>query len=352
MEKKCIKVPRRLGEKTIRSLRNFGLLDTGFIIKQIDNQLMIPLSEKPKSDVIMMVENQLEEAQVTTCFFEERKRPKKSLHEALKKKLPSQLLAKIPHAMDIIGQVAIIQVPSELEGHKSVLGAAILEINTNLKTVLAKASAVNGEKRLRDFEVLAGAATETVYREHGCVYSLDLRKVFFSPRLAEERKRITQQVKDGEHVIDMFAGIGPFSIQIAKTHRNSHVFAIDINPNAIEYLMRNIVKNCVENVTAYQGDARTIIEKHLIGKGDRIILNLPRKAIEFVNIATQALKPNGGIIHYYAFEAEPIVLAKTERKFKRAISTTGRDLKTILDSRIVRSTAPREWQVAIDGLIA
>jgi tRNA (guanine37-N1)-methyltransferase len=299
-----------------------------------------------------MIKNQLEEVHITTCIFEKRKGQKKSLVETLKKKLPSQLLAKIPHAMDIIGQVAVIQIPSELESYKSVLGAAILETNKSLKTVLAKASAVNGEKRLRDFEVLAGTTTETVYKEHDCVYGFDLTKVFFSPRLSQERWRIAQKVKDGEHVIDMFAGIGPFSIQIAKTHPNSKIFAIDINPNAIQFLMRNIVKNKVENVIPFQGDARAIIMKYLIGKGDRIILNLPRKAIEFIDVALKALKPDGGIIHYYAFETGPNVLKKTERKFREKVATTKRGLKTILDSRIVRSTAPYEWQVAIDGLIA
>lgn len=352
MEKPCIRVPKRLGEKTITRLRALGLLDSKFIVKQIDNQLMIPLFETPKSDVVSMIEQQLEEVLITTCFFEERKRSTQNLHEALKTTLPSHLIAKIPHAMDIIGQVAVIQIPSELEDYKRVLGAAILETNTSLKTVLAKASAVTGETRLRAFELLAGSSTETVYREHGCVYSLDVRKVFFSPRLAEERKRITQQVKDGERVIDMFAGIGPFSIQIAKTHRSAKIFSIDINPHAIEFLMRNIVKNRVPNISVFQGGARTIVEKYLLGQGDRIILNLPRKAIEFVRVATRALKPTGGVIHYYAFETEPNVLTKSQGKFKREIATTQRELKAILGSRVVRSTAPREWHVAIDALIS
>ncbi|UCH37203.1 MAG: methyltransferase, partial [Candidatus Bathyarchaeota archaeon] len=146
--------------------------------------------------------------------------------------------------------------------------------------------------------------------------------------------------------------VGPFSMHIAKSHRNAKIFAIDVNPSAIEFLMRNIVKNRVSNVSVFQGDARTIVEKYLLGQGDRIILNLPRKAIEFVCIATRALKSTGGVIHYYAFETEPNVLAKAECKFKREMATTQRELKAILGSRVVRSTAPREWQVAIDALIS
>jgi tRNA (guanine37-N1)-methyltransferase len=128
------------------------------------------------------------------------------------------------------------------------------------------------------------------------VFKMDLGRVFFSPRLATERDNVSKQVQPGEVVMDMFAGIGPFSIMIAKSRSPKVVYAIDMNPAAIEFMKENIALNRVQGIEPILGDARDEVKK--LEKADRIIMNLPHDASNYVPDALGALRP-GGIIHYY-----------------------------------------------------
>ncbi|HIE13916.1 TPA: class I SAM-dependent methyltransferase family protein, partial [Candidatus Bathyarchaeota archaeon] len=265
--------------------------------------------------------------------------------------LPPHLLASFPRSIEFIGQVAIIEFPPELEPYKEILGSSILKAHKNVKTVLAKAGAVKGAYRIRKFEIIAGSEnTETVHKEFGCIFRLDPRRVYFSPRLSYEHFRVTSKVNEGENVIDMFAGVGPFSIMIAKKVKRVKVYAIDINPEAIRYLTMNIVLNGVEGkVISMLGDAREIISKRLRGIADRVIMNLPEKASVYLPVACNALKDKGGIIHCYQFARGENAILKAEKIAERIIkNSTYRKHCRILSSRIVREVAPFTWQVAVD----
>jgi tRNA (guanine37-N1)-methyltransferase len=222
-----------------------------------------------------------------------------------------------------------------------------------LETVLAKSGAVEGVYRLRDFEVIAGVEkTATIHREYGCLYHIDLAKAYFSPRLSNEHNRVASQVKEGETVVDMFAAVGPFSILIAKKSENVKVYAIDVNPDAIEFLKRNVSVNRVENkVVPILGDVRQVVREQLIGVADRVIMNLPEKAIEHVDVACRAIKPKGGIIHYYEFTNTPDPVETAGVRLNEAISQTNRNVKKTLLARVVRATAPFTWQVVVDAEI-
>ena len=181
---------------------------------------------------------------------------------------------------------------------------------------------------------------------------MDPTKVYFSPRLSQEHWRIAQQVKEGEVVVDMFTGIGPFAIQIAKNHEKVKIYAIDLNPDAIEYLKKNIYVNKVERkVIPLLGDVRKVIEDHLTGVADRVIMNLPENAIKFISVACKSLKKNGGILHYHSFETEPNVLEKAAHKLKDPVESSGRVIGKVLNSHLVKAVAPYEWHVVLDVLI-
>ena len=353
-EATSLRVPKRLGSKAILVMRNLKLSNSQLTVKRERDYVIIPLYRVPTTKETKVLKTLLQETEITLDRFEKRKiRKAKTLRMILEDKLSPQLLAKLPRSMDIIGQVAIIEVPPELEGYEKLLGETVIEIHRNVKTVLAKAGAVSGEHRLRKFKTIAGTGeTETTYREHGCTYILDLAKVYFSPRLSQERWRIAQKVRGGEVVIDMFTGVGPFSILIAKKNCDVKVYAIDVNPIAIKFLNRNIDANKVGNVCPILGDAKEVIENTLAGQADRAIMNLPERAIEFVDVACKALKPSGGIIHYYGFESESDGLEKTKESLIKAVFQAGRKVKTVLDYRFVRQTAPYEWQIAVDALIS
>jgi tRNA (guanine37-N1)-methyltransferase len=160
-------------------------------------------------------------------------------------------------------------------------------------------------------------------------------------------------VREGETVVDMFAGVGPFSIEAAKTHETVSVFAIDANPSAVGYLKKNIrVNGVVGKVHPILGDARQVIQKRLTGVADRVIMNLPESAIQFVGVACQAVKPSGGIVHFYSFVKEPDSMEILADNFTRAVEDSGCCVEEILHSKRVRETAPYEWQAVLDARVS
>jgi tRNA (guanine37-N1)-methyltransferase len=266
--------------------------------------------------------------------------PKKDGFESLTSRLGCSL-----SSYDVIGDVAVLEIPQALEKHEEELGATLLESKKQIKCVFKKSSSVEGEKRVRKVEWIAGEKrTETVHREHGCEFKLDITKVFFSPRLSYERQRIRDQVRDGEIIVDMFSGVGPYSIVIAK-HRDVRVYGYDINKTAIHYFDENIRINKVgDRVKAAHCDCRELTPK---GAADRAIMNLPKGAKEFLDTAIDTLKEESGIIHYYGVSPrEQPFDSEADFIVKRA-EIKGRTAK-IMDKRIVRSYSPSEVHVAID----
>jgi len=349
----CLRVPKALGEKAICLARRLRLFDKELKVQMVEDYLYIPLISSPSPTQIEEIKGALPEVEVSIYTFPKRAKPHLRIIDVLEDKLPPHLLASLPRSIDFIGEIAVVEVPPELEDYKKVLGEAILTINKRVHTVLAKSSAVKDVYRLREFEVIAGLGkTETAHKEHGCTYHLDLAKVYFSPRLSHEHDRVASQVKEGETVIDMFAGVGPFSILIAKRVKNVRVYAIDVNPDAITYLKRNIDVNRVQGkITPIIGDARQIIKERLIKTADRIIMNLPEKAIEYVDVACEAIKIKGGILHYYEFSNSPNPVETAKSRLTEAVKATQWNIKEVLSARIVRAAAPFTWQVVVDAEI-
>ena len=174
-------------------------------------------------------------------------------------------------------------------------------------------------------------------------FSLDVKKVYFSPRLATERRRISEQVEDNEIIVDMFAGIGPFPISIAREHKVK-IYAIDINPDAYKYIKKNIELNKLEgNIIPLLGDVGEVLQGLNI-KADRIIMNLPGTAWNYLDTAIKSLK-HGGVIHYYEFASEYQI------PIERIIETAYPRKVDILNSRKVKSKSPGVWHIGIDARI-
>jgi tRNA (guanine37-N1)-methyltransferase len=345
----CLKILKTLGEKAIILANKLEIVDRELEIKRNEAFIYIPLTRQPSENEFKAFREQLPNCEISIDIFSERKK-RTALTELLENRLPPHLFASLPRAIDFVGDIAIIEIPPELEAYKALIGEAILKAHENVRTVLAKAGAVSGTYRLREFSVIAGKPkTETVHKEYGCQFCVDLSKAYFSPRLSYEHNRVASLVKDSETVIDMFAGVGPFSILIAKTLENVKVYAIDVNPYAIEFLQKNIRLNRVEGkVHPILGEAKKVVEERLSGMADRVIMNLPEKAIEFVDIACKAVKPTGGIIHFYTFINSSDSLENVKLKLIGTVENCGRKVEEILFSRLVRATAPYEWQAVLD----
>ncbi len=345
---KGISVPRQLGEKAIRTLRSLSLLNHDFQIHSNDG-LTIPLTREPDSRELAILREILGITAPTETDFQSRELRPRSLKEALTDVLPDPKLSLLPNSMDIVGQVAILEIPSGLEQDKSLVGKAVLKAHKNLRTVLAKTGPVTGQLRLREFEIIAGDMnTETTYREYGCIYILDPMKVYFSPRLSTERHRIAGKVGQGETVLDMFAGVGPFSILIAKTQPKTKIYAVELNPLAAQYLEKNIALNhVVGRVTPIIGDTRHVVQSRLLPKVNRVIMNLPETALSFIETACQCISESG-VIHYYTFKKGSEALKEAKEEVTHEVIQRGREVVAVEDARLVRETAPRTWQVAVD----
>jgi tRNA (guanine37-N1)-methyltransferase len=349
----CLKIPKNFGEKALRLVRDLDIIDNNLKIQQTKSSLIIPLITKPESIIIKKLENVLQQIEVSTHNFPKKQKSSYTYIDLLTKKLPFDLIARVPRAIDFIGDIAIINIPNELIKYKKVIGEAILKTHKQIRTVLTKSGSVKGIYRLREFEFIAGdKKTTTIHTEFGCRFYLDVTKTYFSPRLSTEHNRIASNINDNEIVVDLFAGIGPFAIPIAKKHKNVKVYAIDLNSDAVAFLKRNIVMNRVEKqVIPILGDARKIVKEKLSQNADRIIMNLPETAFDYVDVACKTVKKKGGIIHFYSFIKNSDQIKTTENRLREEINKNKRWLKKILLTRKVREVAPYTYQVVIDAQI-
>jgi len=348
----CVKVLKAYGEKTIILANKLEIVNRKLEIQRNKNFIYIPLVRMPQENELEAFIKRVPDCEFQTYLFPVRKKRVTSFAELLENKLPPYLLASLPHAIDFVGDIAIIEISPQLNAYRNVIGEAILKAHKSVRTVLAKEGAVSGTHRLRKFSVIAGEYdTETIHKEYGCQYYLDLAKVYFSPRLSYEHNRVASLVQEGETVVDMFAGVGPFAILIAKTHENIKVHAIDVNPHAIKFLKENIRLNRVNGkVHPILGDAKKIVVKELSGITDRVIMNLPEKAMDFVDALSETIKRTGGIVHFYSFVDTSNKLGNAKAHFMNATEDSGRNVK-ILSSRFVRAIAPYKWQAVLDAKI-
>jgi tRNA (guanine37-N1)-methyltransferase len=349
----CMKVNKIYGEKAIVIAKKLRISNQKFKIHVDNNYVCVPLIRSPEKNEIVKLKTQVPDVEITTSYFSKKKQQRKTLAQILENRLSPHLMASLPQALDIIGDIAIIDIPSELKVYERFIGEAILETKKNVRTVLAKISSVSGTYRLRDFVVIAGEPeTATIHKEYGCQYHVDVAKAYFSPRLSHEHNRVATLIQKGETVVDLFAGVGPFSVLIAKKNADAKVFSVDINPEAVGFLKRNFSLNRVENrAIPILGDARQVIEQRLQGIADRVIMNLPEKALEFVDSACKAIRPSGGVVHYYSFVRLPNSLEDEQLRFSDVVEKAGRKVDLYLFAKAIRATAPYEWQVVLDAKI-
>jgi tRNA (guanine37-N1)-methyltransferase len=191
-----------------------------------------------------------------------------------------------------------------------------------------------------------------VHREFGCQYHVDLAKAYFSPRLSHEHERVAAQVQASETVVDLFAGVGPFAILIGKRQPEATVYAVDLNPDAVELLKVNVRANRVDSqVFPVCADAREITAGKLHGVADRVIMNLPETAIDFVDAACNAIKPQGGAVHFYAFIRQPDTIENLKQRFTELVELNHRKVERFIYAKSIRETAPFESQIALDAKV-
>ena len=283
MMQTCIRVPKKEGETVRAALFSKGILDTTKRIGSDDRSIILPL-----------LADGYEGYEVIQAELESIEHSPTDYKDVLD--IPDEMKSELPTSFDIIGDVAIIKLPEILEPYKQRIGEALISVNRSIRAVMMD-SGVKGDLRIRELEKIAGeGSTETIHKEFGVRMAIDPSKVYFNPRLATERSRIAALVKEGETIIDMFAGVAPFGLVISKTANPKVVYSIDVNSEAERFVRKNMELNHIGNIIPITGDAAKVITN--LPEADRVIMNLPQTADRYLANALSKAKV-GGTIHLH-----------------------------------------------------
>jgi len=293
---KAIKVDLKNFNKTLNLLKQKGILNTKLKIIKGEEFAFIPIIDT------------INDYEIYEMDFEAYKKVKD--YKGLVN-IPKDLMKLLPTSYDRIGEVIILKLPEELYPYAETIGNALLNFHKNMKTVAIDLG-VKGELRVRQLKIISGNGFFTIHKENGIRIAVNPADVYFSPRLSGERKRVMDKVYNGEIIIDMFCGAGPFSILIAK-NKNVDIYAIDKNPSAIEYLKMSIKLNKINNIRPILGNVMDVMEE--LPFADRIIMDLPFYSINFIDLALRRSK-RGTIIHLYIITDDvSSILKSLENRF-------------------------------------
>ena len=269
---------------------------------------------------------------------------KQELQTELKGKIPSKKLTLLPSGFQRIGDVIVLRLDPALKPFEKSIGVVVLK-QYRVKTVCAIEGKISGALRKPHVKKIAGDSTETTHKENGISYSLDVAKIVFAKGNINERARLPRLVKSGEIVADMFAGIGYFTLPIAKFSGAKKIYAIEKNPVAVRYLKENMRKNYISNVTPILGDNRKIEIPEPV---DRVVMGYFPGTEKYLPAVFSFLK-SGGVIHFHDVFSENDLWQRPEKILKKAAQHNGFTLTKILYKNIVKNYAPHKFHVVIDA---
>jgi tRNA wybutosine-synthesizing protein 2 len=339
-------VPKPEGERKIAALRSEGVYDDSRKVRKAGSDaLALPVLERPTETEVRRVRRQPDS---------EPRSP--GLLDLLRERgWTEDELEGVPRSWAVVGSVIL----ANFEGcpREGEVGDALLEFHGGADTVLAR-EGIAGEHREPSIRRVAGAGdTETIHTEHGTRYALDLSEVMFSPGNKAERARMGEVVEEGERVLDMFAGIGYFTLPMARAC--AQVTAIERNPTAFRYLLENAVLNGVEEkIDAYRADCR---EVEFEGEFDRVVMGYydatePRSedgeydgSYGYLERAFAALR-DGGVVHVHEATPEAELWDRPVSRLEDAAGRAGREVR-VLERRRVKGHSPGVVHVVLDARV-
>lgn len=342
----ALKVLKKEGELARKELIKKNLLLTDYYLAKDDQYLYFPV----KKDDIAEFNSNWEF--ISRNFVEK----EKIIHvqDKLKEMLPEDLHSFLPSSFDMLGKAILIKLPEELFGYTSKIGEIILK-HFKLQSVFNKIGDVSTIYRTSRYECIAGEDEPIItIKLNNLRFILNINKVYFNLRLGIEYKRMIEHIRDGDIIIDMFSGIGPFSILCAATNQVT-TYSCDVNPHAIKYLFENLElnKNVIKGkLNVYQGD---ISEKiNMFPKADVIFMNLPESAIDFLEIALLHLKEKGIIFLHQFIRFVDNEDAKELKYFQKYLERKVKELNIMhnltknsinVSYRILRKVSPSKSHV-------
>ncbi|MFT4260917.1 MAG: class I SAM-dependent methyltransferase [Candidatus Woesearchaeota archaeon] len=303
---KAIKVLLKDAEKVKKELISKKVLDLDYKAKKDSEHIYFGVKKSIKGYDLVEVELDKTKAKI------------KSLRDALKKELDKKELELVKTSYDVIGSIAILEIDDEIRSKEKLIANKLLEVNKTIKTVLRKDSKHEGKYRTQKFKWLSGEKTkETIHKENGVLIKLDVENVYFSPRLGNDRKRISELIEKNEEVVVVGSGCGPYPIVFSKLSKAKKIIGIEFNKKGHEYAFKNKELNKIHNVDFLLGDAKDKLKE--IKEIDRIVLATPDNSADFYEESLKVVK-KGGTIHYNAFcKKEEFKLLKQELEKKAKI---------------------------------
>ncbi len=278
-------VPLKEAEAARKWLAARHLIASGLETRREPDRVLFPLTEDPGSLPYPVLE----------ADFEVRTQRATSYAELVQ--LPPDLHSLLPGGYDIVGDVVLVRLPDELIDHRAPIGDALLRFVPGSRVVVLDRG-VHGETRIRSLETIAGSGPlSTTHRENGLSFRVDLAQAYFSPRLAGEHERVAQSGRDGEHLLDLFCGIGPFALTFLVRHPRSAATAVDLNVQAISLARENARRLRVEERLTLAEEDVTGFLAHA-GAFDRVVMNLPHEGYKYITLVDPHVK-SPGWLHFY-----------------------------------------------------
>jgi tRNA wybutosine-synthesizing protein 2 len=271
--------------------------------------------------------------------------PFNRIKKSLSPLLPSDALSGIPEKWEKIGTVVTLKLPESLLQYQETIGKVYADV-LGCTTVLRDVGGITGVYREPTTEVLYGSSqTETVHLENGIRYKLDPQQIMFSSGNLGERQRMAMISGPGETVVELFAGIGYFTLPMAVYSTPKKIVACEMNPVAYKYLCKNIVLNHVTKIVEpLLGDNRVTAPKNC---ADRVILGYLDETQVFLPVALECLKNHIGVLHYHDVVPDEVIPDRSLKQVQ-AVANTYHRSATLLAVKNIKSYAPGKSHVVLD----
>jgi len=333
------RIPNDSASATIPRLLSSGIADLNAKICKGDGVRYVPIHGDREDDAIGMGIEVID----GETFKRETRSPQSRIKGALAH-LPGEAIKELPMRWEFVGDIVIIRLEDSASPYREEIGKAYAEA-LGAKTVCADTGGVSGEFRRPAMDTIFGSDTESVRLENGIYYKFDVTKVMFASGNTDERNRMKHTGCKGETVVDMFAGIGYFTLPIAKFSGCKEVIACEKNPASFRYLCENIRLNEVDNIVKpVFGDNR---ELECEG-ADRIIMGYVQSTSAFLEKARSMIRP-GGIIHYHDTFYVNEYRERLDNIFENVF---GKDRFNMISIREVKSFAPSVSHYVADVMIS
>lgn len=339
----CISVPKKEAQAALQWAREHGFFCGQHGVGRAGERVLIPLRSSGQAPA------RKQGYEVVRAPLPPAPARAGGLGDLLKGALSPQELEDLGSSFDIVGDIAVLELSPSLAPQARRIAQALLDSSPALKVVAQKAGGTGGPYRIRPVEVIAGERrTRTVAKENGCRLALDLNEAYYTPRFATERLRIAKQVKAGERVLALFAGIGPYPLVIEKkAPQVGAIRAVELNPQAVKWMRENIAANKCKRIEIFEADAHEFLARPLARAwADRILMPHPSDALAFLPGALGALKP-GGLIHLYGFGPRADPIAALMAQASEVAASAGFDLERV-GGREVRPFSASTVQVVLD----